>query len=61
MELLRKYVDLFNERDEETHKNLIDNAHANEWLKKEPNACLHSTLIYKNLFPISLIKVQYCA
>ena len=52
MELLRKYVDLFNERDEETHKNLIDNAHAYEWLKKEPNACLHSTLIYKNLFPI---------
>ena len=34
-ELLKYYVDAFNEADEETCKNLIDNDHAYEWLKNE--------------------------
>ena len=34
-ELLKYYVDAFNEADEETCKNLIDNEHAYEWLKNE--------------------------
>lgn len=35
MEIVRKYVEKFNMNDEETHKNLIDNRHAYEWLKNE--------------------------
>ena len=35
METLRKYVEFFNDNDEECYKNLIDNDHAYEWLKQE--------------------------
>ena len=35
MDKLKKYVEIFNENDEETVVNLIYNAHAYEWLKEE--------------------------
>ncbi len=35
MDKLKHYVELFNSNDEETHINLIDNANAYEWLKRE--------------------------
>lgn len=35
MDILKEYVTQFNELDEETCKNLIDNDHAYEWLKRE--------------------------
>ncbi len=35
MDILKHYVDLFNEKDDEIYKNQIDNAHAYEWLKNE--------------------------
>lgn len=35
MDVLKHYVDLFNENDEEVYKNDIDNAHAYEWMKSE--------------------------
>lgn len=35
MDIIKQYVELFNENDEETHVNDIDNAHAYEWLKNE--------------------------
>ena len=35
MDILKHYVDLFNENDEEVYKNDIDNAHAYEWMKDE--------------------------
>ena len=35
MDILKKYVDLFNENDEECYHNLIPNARAYEWLRDE--------------------------
>ena len=35
MDILKKYVDLFNKNDEETYTNLIDNSLAYEWLSEE--------------------------
>ena len=35
MDILKKYVDLFNENDDEIYTNLIDNSHAYEWLLNE--------------------------
>lgn len=35
MDIIKKYVDLFNENDEELYINKIDNAHAYEWLSEE--------------------------
>lgn len=35
MEKLRRYVEFFNENDNELYKNEIDNAHALEWLEQE--------------------------
>ena len=35
MDILKHYVDLFNENDEEVYKNDIDNAHAYECIKNE--------------------------
>ena len=35
MDILKHYVDLFNENDEEVYVNTVDNAHAYEWLKNE--------------------------
>lgn len=35
LDTLKRYVDLFNENDEECYGNAIDNAHAYEWLKEE--------------------------
>ena len=35
MDILKKYVDLFNENDEESYHNLIPNDRADEWLKDE--------------------------
>ena len=35
MDILKHYVDLFNENDEEVYKNDIDNAHAYEWMNNE--------------------------
>ena len=35
MDIIKKYVDKFNGEDEELYVNLIDNAHAYEWLSDE--------------------------
>jgi hypothetical protein len=35
MEVLKRYVDYFNENDQEIYKNLIDNKHAYDWLRQE--------------------------
>ncbi len=35
MDILKQYVDMFNEDDNELYKNSVDNAHAYEWLKEE--------------------------
>lgn len=35
MDILKKYINLFNENDEEIYSNLIDNSHAYEWLLEE--------------------------
>ena len=35
MDILKHYVDIFNEEDEECYKNDIENARAYEWLKNE--------------------------
>ncbi len=35
MDIIKKYVELFNENDEEMYINMIDNAHVYEWMRKE--------------------------
>ena len=35
MDIIKKYVEKFNSNDEELYINMVDNAHAYEWMCKE--------------------------